>query len=96
MDPPELDAFLHARRCHGALAGVGLSVAGTQRLVTRGARLWHAEDEGLAGESLHPAHRVQAVLAVFTGVCGDMPSFMNCSTTWCIEQVLFVKYVYVN
>lgn len=72
MDLPEFYAFLHACCCHGALAGVGLAVAGTKKLITRGARLRQAKDEGLAGESLHPAHRVQTVLIVFTWVCGDM------------------------
>lgn len=71
MDLPELDAFLQARCSHGAIAGVGLAVTGAQRLDTRRARLRQAEDEGLAGERLHPAQRVQAVLAVFTRVCGD-------------------------
>lgn len=72
VDLPELDAFLHARRCHGALAGVSLAVAGTQRLVTWRARLRQAKKEGLTGESLHPAQCVQTVLIVFTRVCGDM------------------------
>lgn len=71
MDLPEFDAFADACRCHGTLAGVGYAIAGTQLLVTWGARLWWAEDEGLAGEGLDPAHGVQAVIAVFTRVCGD-------------------------
>lgn len=71
VDLPELDAFLYARCCHGALTGVGLAVAGTQRLAARRARLRQAKEEALAGESLHPAHGVQTVLTVFTRVCGE-------------------------
>lgn len=72
MDPPEPDAFLHARRRHGALAGVRLAIAGTQGLITWRAGLRQSKKEGLTGESLHPAHCVQTVLIVFTRVCGEM------------------------
>lgn len=68
VDLPELDAFLQSRGGHGALAGVGLSVAGAQRLVARGAGLRQAVELGLAGQSLHPAHGAQAVLTVFARV----------------------------
>lgn len=72
VDLPELDAFLYARRCHGALAGVGLAVAGAQRLAVQRARLRQIEELGSTGERLHPAHGVQAVLDVpLTRVCGD-------------------------
>lgn len=74
MDLLELDSFLHAGCRHGALAGVGVAVAGTQRLINVGARLRQAKDQGLPGDELHPAHRVQTVLTVFTRVCGDMAS----------------------
>lgn len=72
MDLPELDAFLHSRGCHGALAVVGLAVAGTQWLITCRARLRQAKKERLTGESLHPAQTVQTVVVVFTWVCGNM------------------------
>lgn len=64
MDLSELDAFLHARGSHGTLAGVRLPVAGAEKLVTWRTRLRQAEQVRLAGESLHPAERAQAVLAV--------------------------------
>lgn len=74
VDLPELDAFLHASRSHGTLTGVALPVAGTQRLLRCRTGLRWVEDEGLAGEGLHPAHCVQTVLTVFARVCGDRHS----------------------
>lgn len=71
VDLPQLDAFLQARGGHGALAEVRLPVAGAERLAARGARLGQADQEGPAGESLHPAERAQAVFAVFARICRD-------------------------
>lgn len=71
VDLPELDAPLKAGGGHRALAGVGLSVAGTQRVAFRWARLGRGVEQRLAGERLHPAHGVQAVLAAVARVCGD-------------------------
>ena len=89
VDLPELDAFLQACWSHGTLAVVGLAVAGTQRLIVRGARLRQAKEEGLAGDRLHPAHLAQAVLIVFAWVCGDQTLMIThchrstaCSTIW--------------
>lgn len=74
MDLPQLDAFLQARGGHGALAGVRVPVAGAERLPTHGTRLRQADQEGPAGESLHPTERAQAVFAVFARICGDTES----------------------
>lgn len=71
MDLPELDAPLQAGGGHGALAGVGPAVAGAQALAARRARLGQGEELRLAGERLHPAHGVQAVLAAVARVCRD-------------------------
>lgn len=71
MDLPELDAPLHAGGGHGALAGVGLAVAGAQRVAAWRARLGQREEQRLAGERLHPAHGVQVVLGAVARVCGD-------------------------
>lgn len=64
VDLPELDAFLPTRGSHGALAGVRLPIAGAERLATWRTRLRQAEKVRLPGESLDPAERAQAVLAV--------------------------------
>lgn len=77
VDLPQLDAFLQCRCLQGAGAAVGLPVAGAQRLVPRGAHLRGPEDDGLAGESPHPAHRVQVVFALFARVCGDTAAFQD-------------------
>lgn len=71
MDLPELDAPLQAGGGHGALAGVGLAVAGAHGVAARRARLGQEELQRLAGERLHPAHGVQVVLAAVAWVCGD-------------------------
>lgn len=71
MDLPEFDALLHAGRCHDALVGVGLAIAGTQGLFLWGACLRGAVGEGLAGDRLHPTLCIQTVFTVFTWVCGD-------------------------
>lgn len=71
VDLLQLDAFLSAGRRHDALAGVGLAVAGAQRLVAWRAGLRQVKRDGLAGDGLHSAHLVQAVVVVFARVCGE-------------------------
>lgn len=88
VDLPELDAFLHARCCHDALIGVGLTIAGTQRLFFWGACLRWAIGEGLAGDRLYPALCIQTVFTVFTWVCGNSSIYEY--------TVCYSTYLYCN
>lgn len=67
---PELQALPQARGSHGALAGVGLAVAGAERLLLREAGLRQAHHEAPTGESLHPTGRALAAFAVSARICG--------------------------
>lgn len=71
VDLGELDSLLHAGGGHGALAGVGVSVTGADRLSTQRTGLGEAVEQWLSGQAIYTTAAVQTVLTVSARVCGE-------------------------